>query len=147
MADRGDQCREGHNKSARAHSCLEFHTKKSGKNHQHHHPAACPHKPGAKADGNPEKQRDSNALPVQFFSFCRLLFAARIRLYQKTDADKKRKKQRETSEYNIPCQEGHIAADCTHGENTDQHDPASLQIDIFILCIGIGRNCRAENIR
>ncbi len=122
MTDRRDQRRESHDKGA----C----------------PAARSHKTGAETYGKTEEQGDCNTFPVQFFTFCRLLLAARIRLYKKTDADKKRKKQqqRETAEYHVSCQKSDITPDRAHGKDTDQHDPAALQVDIFILCISISRD-------
>ena len=93
MADGSDQRRESHDEGAGTYSCLEFHPKENGEYHQHHHAAACSHKTGAETYSKTEEQGDRDAFPVQFFTFCRLLLAARIRLYKKTDADKKRKKQ------------------------------------------------------
>ena len=29
---------------------------------------------------------------------------------------------------------------CAHGKDTDQHDPAALQVNIFILCISMRRD-------
>ena len=140
MTDRRDQRRESHDKGACPYSRFEFHPKKNGKYHQHHHAAARSHKTGAETYGKTEEQGDRDAFPIQLFTFCRLFFAAGIRLYKESDTDEKRQKQRETSEYYVSCQKSDITPDCAHCKDTDQHDPAALQVDIFILCISISRD-------
>ena len=90
MADRRDQSRKGHDKGACSYDGFQLHAEKSGKDYQHHHSASGTDKTCTEADGQSEEKRDNNTFQIEFFTFCRLVFAAGVRLYEKTDSDKER---------------------------------------------------------
>ena len=147
VAHRGDQRRKGHDERARAHCGLQFHAEKCGENDQHHHTAARSHEAGAKAYGQAKEQRDRNALPVQLFAPGGSVLPAGIRPDQKADADEEGQKEREAAQHDVADAESRVAADGAHPEDTHQHDPAPLQVDVLMSGIGIGCYRRTEDIR
>ena len=147
MADGRNQSRKGHYKCAGTYRRFRLHAEKRCEYHQHHHTAAGAHKARAEADGQTEKEGDGDALSVQLLPLCGSIVPAGVRLDQKADADEKGQKKSESAQHHIPHDKSHVAADRTHAQNADKHDPAALQIDVFMPGICIGRHGGAKDVR
>ena len=147
MADRSDQRGEGHNKGARSHGGFQLHAEERSENNQHHHAAARSHKASAEAYGQAKEEGDEHAFSVELFALGGGVFPRGVRLYQETDPDTESQEQRETAQYHIPSKPCHIAADRAHREDTGQHDPAALQVNILMLCVGGRCDRRAKDVR
>ena len=146
MADGRNQSGKGHDECTGAHGCLQFHAETDCEHNQHHHAAARSNKPGAEPDGQPEKQGPGECFPVQFFTAGCMPLLACIRFDEKTDPDAEGQEQSKCTQNHISDKECNIAADGTHGQDTDHHDPAALQIHIPMSGIGPCCYCRAQNI-
>ena len=147
VADGGDQGREGHDEGAGAHRCFQLHAEKRREDHQHHHPAASTHEARAEADGQPEKEGDGHALPVQSLALCRLAFPACVWLYKEANANEESEKKREAPQHHVPRQVRHVAAHGAHGKDAHQHDPSSSEVDVFVPCVCPGGDGGAQDVR
>ena len=147
VADGSYQGREGHNECTGTHRRLQLHAEKRREDHQHHHSVAGAHKARAEANGQPEKEGDGHALPVQPLALCRLIIPAGVGLYQEADSDEESKKKREASQYHVPRQVRHVAAHGAHGENAHQHDSAAPEVNVLMLFVCPGGDGGAQDVR
>ena len=147
VAHRGDEGGKGHDKGAGAHGGFQLHAQKGGEHHQHHHTAAGTHKPRSEADGQAEKQGNSDPFPIQFRPLGLGLRPLRAGLYQETDADAEGQDQGEAPQHHVPRFPGGETAHGTHPDDAGQHDPTPAQVDIFVANVGGGGHRGAQDVR
>ena len=145
MRDCSGKSREGHNKYACSHSCLQFVTKNRCQDQKHHHTTAGTDKTTDKAYQNTTDDRLHGTF------FCRYLCHGFLRSHDRTNdkfnTKKEGHKNREVSHCCGWYQAWYIASKYLKQQHGNHHDQTIFHIQILIFSIGICRHGTRQYIR
>lgn len=144
MGSSTGECGKGHDKNARAHGGLQFITKYTRKDEQHHHAATCADKAADEADNGAADERLYSA----FFRMDALhgFFGGHYGLDDEFYAEQEGHKDRKITHRLRGEKACDVAADNSEGKHARHHDKAVFDVEVFVFSIGVGRDCARQYV-
>lgn len=145
VGDGACQGGKGHDKHAGPHGGLQLIAQHADQDQEHHHAAAC----ADKAADQAHRRAADDRLHGGLFSATGLvaLPGRHDRLENELQPREQGHEHGEAAHGGLGEQGGDIAAHQRKDQHGDEHDEAVFHVQIAVLFVGVGRDCRGQHIR